>query len=183
MSDSIVKHYLEDSLEQFRGMKKLAEKALAQLSDDQFFVNLDAESNSVAQIVKHLAGNLFSRWTDFLTSDGEKEWRQRDIEFIIESGDSREHLMQRWEDGWQVLFNALAPLTPEDFERQVVIRAEPHTIVQAINRQLTHYSYHVGQILFLAKHLKSQDWKTLSVPRGQSEAFRQQMLSKFKSQA
>ncbi len=182
MSDTLVKHYLEDSILQFRGMKKLAERALAQLSDEEFFVNLDAESNSVAQIVKHIAGNLFSRWTDFLTSDGEKEWRKRDTEFMIESGDSRELLMQRWQDGWQTLFQALEPLTPDDFERQVMIRAEAHTIVQAINRQLTHYSHHVGQILFLAKHLKSHDWKTLSVPRGKSEEFRQQMLSKFKSQ-
>ena len=183
MSDAIVKHVLEDSIGQFRAMKKLAEKALAQLSDDEFFVNLDAESNSAAQIVKHIAGNLFSRWTDFLTSDGEKEWRKRDTEFIIESGDSRNHLMRRWEDGWQTLFSALEPLTPEDFEKHIMIRAEPHTIVQAINRQLTHYSHHIGQILFVAKHLKSHSWKTLSVPRGKSEEFRQQMLSKFKSQA
>ncbi len=178
MSDVIVRHYLEDSILQFRKMKKLAEKAMRQLSDEEFFVLLDEESNSVALIVKHLNGNLRSRWTDFLTTDGEKDWRKRDSEFRITSNDSRESLMQAWEEGWQVLFDALAPLQIEDFDKKITIRGEPHSIVEAINRQLTHYSYHIGQIVFLAKHLKSTAWKTLSVARNKSEEFRQEMLSK-----
>jgi uncharacterized damage-inducible protein DinB len=180
MSDAIVKHYLEDSISQFRKMKELAEKALRQISDADFFALLDEESNSVALILKHVSGNLRSRWTDFLTTDGEKEWRQRDSEFVITANDCRESLMQAWEEGWQILFDALRPLQAEDFDKKILIRGEPHTIVEAINRQLTHYSYHVGQIVFLAKHLKSSDWKTLSVARNKSEEFRQQMLSKHK---
>lgn len=179
MNDSIINHYLEDSILQFRKMKKLTEKAMQQISDDEFFALLDAESNSVALIVKHISGNLRSRWTDFLITDGEKEWRNRDTEFILSANDSRESLMQAWEDGWQILFDALAPLQIADFDKKIVIRGEPHTIVEAINRQLTHYAYHVGQIVFLAKHLKSTEWKTLSVARNQSEEFRQQMLSKI----
>lgn len=178
MSDAIVQHYLEDAISQFRNMKKLAEKALLQVSDDEFFVLLDEESNSLALTVKHISGNLRSRWTDFLTSDGEKEWRKRDTEFIITDDNSRASMMQAWEDGWQVLFQALTPLQVADFDKKVLIRGEPHTIVQAINRQLTHYSYHIGQIVFLAKHLKSTEWKTLSVARNKSEEFRQEMLKK-----
>ena len=178
MSDAIVQHYLEDAISQFRNMKQLAEKALLQVSDDEFFVLLDEESNSLALTVKHISGNLRSRWTDFLTSDGEKEWRKRDTEFIITDDNSRTSLMQAWEDGWQVLFHALTPLQIADFDKKIVIRSEPHTIVQAINRQLTHYSYHIGQIVFLAKHLKSTEWKTLSVARNKSEEFRQEMLRK-----
>ena len=177
MSDAIVQHYLEDAILQFRKMKELAEKALLQVSDEEFFVLLDEEANSLALTVKHISGNLRSRWTDFLTTDGEKEWRKRDTEFII-TDDSRTSLMQAWEDGWQILFNALAPLQVADFDKTILIRGEPHSIVQAINRQLTHYSYHVGQIVFLAKHLKSAEWKTLSVARNKSEEFRQKMLRK-----
>ncbi|GEM_PF-213327 len=180
MSD-IIKHYLEDSIIQFQKMKAHAEKAMAQVSDDEFFHIIDVESNSLAIIVKHVGGNLLSRWTDFLTSDGEKEWRQRDREFIIETADSRERLMQLWEDGWRVLFHALEPLQAEDFENRVMIRGEPHTIVEAINRQLTHYSHHIGQMVFLAKHMKSIDWKTLSIARGKSEDFRQDMLNRFQA--
>lgn len=193
MTNSFIKHYLEDAISQFRKTKLLAERALAQVSDEEFFTVIDRESNSLAILVKHVAGNLRSRWTDFLTSDGEKEWRQRDTEFVVAARgetddetideaitDSRESLRQRWEEGWQTLFDALAPLAEEDFHKTVAIRGEPHTIVQAINRQLAHYAYHAGQIVFLAKHLKSSSasasWKTLSVPRGASEAFRRQML-------
>ena len=178
MSD-IAKHYLEDSIDQFKKMKVHAEKALAQVSDEEFFQTIDVEANSLALIVKHIGGNLLSRWTDFLTSDGEKEWRRRDNEFIVAEENSREQLMQLWEEGWRVLFNALEPLQVEDFDRKVIIRGEPHTIVMAINRQLTHYSHHIGQIVFLAKHLKASDWRTLSIPRGKSEEFRQKMLGKF----
>jgi hypothetical protein len=178
MNDSVGEHYLEDSISQFRKMKQLAEKAMRQISDEEFFVLLDKEANSIALIVKHLSGNLRSRWTDFLTTDGEKDWRHRDTEFLLTANDSRESLMQAWEVGWQVLFDALAPLQIADFDKKIMIRGEPHTIVQAINRQLTHYSYHIGQLVFLAKHLKSTAWKTLSVARHKSEEFRQQMLSK-----
>jgi hypothetical protein len=178
MSEAIVRHYLEDAISQFRGLKQLGEKALLQVSDEEFFALLDQEANSLALTVKHISGNLRSRWTDFLTTDGEKEWRKRDNEFLIVEGDSRVSLMQAWEDGWQILFAALTPLQIADFDRKVTIRGEPHSIVQAINRQLTHYAYHIGQIVFLAKHLKSSDWKTLSVARNQSEEFRQKMLNK-----
>jgi hypothetical protein len=161
--------YRDESVRQFRGLRKLADRALAQVSNADFFVTLDPESNSIALIVKHIAGNLQSRWTDFLTSDGEKPGRHRDSEFVIEPGDSRESLMKRWDDGWAVLLAAIEPLIEEDFKKTVPIRGEPHTIIRAINRQLGHYSYHVGQLVFLAKHFAGARWETLSIPRGKSE--------------
>lgn len=161
--------YLTDAVLQFRKLKTSADKALAQVTDEQFFVRLDAESNSLALIVKHVAGNLRSRWTDFLTSDGEKPDRRRDLEFEPEAADTRAELMRKWEHGWQCLFDALAPLTLEDLPRTVLIRHEPHTVMQAINRQLTHYAGHVGQIIFLAKHFASDRWQPLTVRRGESE--------------
>jgi len=168
-------HYLEDAISMFRKMKQQAERALAQVSDEQFFAQLDAESNSLALIVKHIAGNARSRWTDFLTSDGEKPDRCRDSEFESEPGDTRASLMERWERGWQYLFDALQPLGAEDLMRTVRIRNEEHTVVQAINRQLAHYAAHVGQIVLLAKHYAGPRWQTLSIPRGKSEEFNQQM--------
>ena len=164
--------YLEDAVRQFHGQKKLAESALAQVSDEDFFRTLDPESNSVALIVKHLAGNMRSRWTDFLTSDGEKPDRRRDSEFEKESGDSRADLMRRWNEGWQFTFGAVEALVPADLNRSVVIRGETHSVLKAINRQLTHSAHHIGQIVFLAKHLAGPRWKTLSIPRGESEAWR-----------
>ena len=165
--NEILTNYLSDAIKSFRNYKKLAERAVEQVSDEEFFRSIDPESNSIALIVKHIAGNQHSRWRDFLTSDGEKADRDRDTEFeLIE--DTRESLMQFWETGWQTLFDAIEPLTPEDLSQKITIRGEPHTIVEAINRQLTHYPMHVGQIVFLAKHLKATDWKTLSVPRHQS---------------
>ncbi len=175
------KHWLEDALREFRRLKRQAEKALAQVSDEEFFRALDPESNSLAVIVKHLAGNLRSRWMDFLTSDGEKPDRHRDSEFVIEAGDTRAALMERWERGWKYLFDALEPLGEGALMRTVTIRGEPHTVVQAVNRQLTHYGAHVGQIVFLAKHLAGPRWKTLSVPRGQSEQFNQKMKERAAS--
>ena len=154
MTEQIIENYLKDSLASFRNYKKMAERAMAQVSDEEFFRTLDAEANSIAVIVKHIAGNQISRWTDFLTSDGEKDFRRRDTEFEL-IGDTRESLMEFWETGWQTLFSAIEPLTTEDFSRFITIRGEPHTIVEAINRQLTHYAYHVGQITFLAKHFRS----------------------------
>jgi Protein of unknown function (DUF1572) len=170
MTDSLAEHYIENTTAEFRGLKRLADKAAAQVSDDEFFRAIDPESNSVALIMKHLAGNMRSRWSDFLTSDGEKPDRRRDSEFLIE-GEDRPAIEEKWEAGWQTLFDALAQLKPEDLMRHVQIRREPHTVVEAVNRQLTHYGEHVGQIIFLAKHLKSADWKSLSIPRGMSEAF------------
>jgi hypothetical protein len=165
----LASHYLEESRRQFRGYKRLGEGALAQMKDEELLVTLDPESNSAALIVKHLAGNMRSRFTDFLTSDGEKPDRHRDQEFELPSETTRAIVMQWWEAGWSCVFSALEPLQPEDVQRTVTIRGEPHTVLQAINRQLAHYAYHVGQIVFLAKHFRSQDWKSLSVPRGKSE--------------
>jgi len=173
----IIDNYHTDALKSFRNYKKLAERAIEQVSDKEFFQTIDAESNSVAVIVKHIAGNLHSRWRDFLTSDGEKADRHRDTEFEM-IADTRESLMQFWETGWQTLFDNIEPLTVEDFSRSITIRGEPHTIVEAINRQLTHYSYHIGQIAFLAKHFKSSDWKTLSVPKNKSSQFNQYLADK-----
>lgn len=170
MTDSLAEHYIENATAEFRGLKRLADKAAAQVSDEEFFRVIDPESNSVALIMKHLAGNMRSRWSDFLTSDGEKPDRRRDSEFLIE-GEDRRAIEEKWEAGWQTLFDALAQLEPEDLMRPVQIRREPHTVVEAVNRQLTHYGEHVGQIVFLAKHLKSAEWKSLSIPRGMSEAF------------
>jgi len=172
---------LEDTFHQFRKLKELAEKALAQVADEYFFFALDDESNSVATIMKHIAGNLRSRWTDFLTSDGEKPDRHRDSEFVIEIGDTRSGLMQRWEAGLRCLFEALEPLKAADLSRTVLIRSEPHSVIQAINRQLTHYAYHVGQIVFLGKHFAGSGWKSLSIPKGKSEEFNIMKMREVKS--
>jgi hypothetical protein len=173
MSD-FYKNYRDDVIQSFQNYKKLADRAIKQVTDEEFFAVIDPESNSVAVIVKHVAGNLHSRWRDFLMTDGEKASRNRDTEFEI-IDDTPESLIVFWETGWQTLFDTLELLSEEDFSRTVKIRGEPHTVVEAINRQLTHYSYHVGQIVFLAKHLKSTDWKTLSVPRNRSAEFNQHL--------
>ncbi len=171
-------HYLTESLARFRSLAIQAERALEQVSDEEFFRSIDAESNSLAQLVKHVAGNLRSRWTDFLTTDGEKPDRRRDSEFEIGEADTRPALMERWEQGWKTLYDSIGALTPADLDRKVEIRREPHTIVEAIGRQLAHYAAHVGQIVFLAKHLRGDHWRTLTVPRGKSEEFNQEMLQK-----
>jgi len=165
-----IENYKADALASFRNYKKMAERAIDQVSDDEFFRTIDAEANSIAVIVKHVAGNLHSRWQDFLTTDGEKPTRNRDTEFEL-TADTRESLKQFWEAGWETLFDNVEPLTADDFAKTVTIRGEPHTVVEAINRQLTHYSYHVGQIVLLAKHFRSADWKTLSVPKNRSAEF------------
>ena len=177
-SEAIVQNYFDDALSAFRAYKKLAEKAIAQMQDEEFFVTLDEEANSVAVIMKHMAGNMISRWTDFLISDGEKPNRNRDMEFVIESETTKDDVLAYWERGWACVFEALEPLRPEDFEKTVMIRGEEHTIVQAINRQLMHYAYHIGQIVFLAKHFRSAEWKSLSIPRNQSAAFNASMAQK-----
>jgi hypothetical protein len=170
MDEKIGAAYLDEAFRSLRGHKRLAESAFAQLDDEQFFRILDPESNSVAIIVKHLAGNMRSRFTDFLSSDGDKPWRNRDQEFIIEPGASRAELMRRWEECWNLVFDTLNSLTPEDLLHTVTVRGQPHSVLQAVHRQVAHYAYHVGQIVFLAKHLRSSGWKSLSIPRGQSNA-------------
>jgi hypothetical protein len=180
--EMIAKNYLEDSIKMFRQYKKLAEKAIAQLPDpdrDLFFTP-DKESNSIAITMKHMAGNMRSRWRDFLTSDGEKPDRNRDSEFEIATEENRETILRIWEEGWACVFNALDPLKPEDLSRTVLIRHEPHTVLQAINRQLAHYPYHIGQIVYLARHIAEKNWTSLSVPRGQSDAFNAKMVEKYK---
>lgn len=175
MSDPLGSHMLADAIGEFRKYKGMAERAMVQVDDETFFMTLDDEANNIAILVKHMAGNMRSRWRDFLTSDGEKPDRMRDTEFVIEADDTREALKVRWEAGWQLLFDALEPLTGDDLLRTVLIRGEPHTVVEAINRQLTHYSYHVGQIVLLAKHFQGDEWRTLSIARGESEQFNAQM--------
>jgi hypothetical protein len=173
--------YLTDSLAVFRSYKVLCERAMAQLADEQLFTVLDEESNSVAIIVKHMAGNMRSRWTDFLTSDGEKPDRRRDEEFV-DPPETREALLAVWEDGWGCVFNALEPLGDGDLARTVTIRGEAHSVMQAINRQIAHYSYHCGQIVLLAKHLNHSGWKPLTVPRGKSEEFNRRVQAGEASQ-
>ncbi len=177
MFEQIAENFLQESIESFRSYKKLAEEALAQVSDEEFFRLIDAESNSIAAISKHIAGNLRSRWTDFLTTDGEKPDRQRDTEFTAEN-DSRENLTQIWETGWQTLFETLESLKTEDLRKIVQIRGEDFTVVKAINRALAHVAYHIGQITFLAKHFRAGEWETLSVPRNKSAEFNAFLLAK-----
>jgi hypothetical protein len=172
MAFEVSKHYLEEALRQMRGHKRMGEAAMAQLHDKDFFVALDPESNSVAILAKHLAGNMRSRFTDFLTSDGEKPDRFRDREFEVSPATTRADVMKWWEEGWACVFAAIEPLKPEDVMRIVTIRGEPHTVLQAINRQIAHYAQHIGQIVFLAKHLRSSEWNTLSIPRGKSEEYK-----------
>lgn len=161
----IEQHYLDDCLLQLRKLKAQAEKAIAQIDDDQFFTLIDPEANSIALIMKHVAGNMRSRWTDFLTSDGEKPDRDRDSEFETLAGDTREAILARWEDGWSRVIGAMSSLAPGDLQKAVTIRGEAHTVLQAVNRQFSHYSAHVGQIVLLAKHFAGPRWQTLSMPK------------------
>jgi hypothetical protein len=167
----IEQHYLDDALRQLRKLKTLADQALAQTTDEHVFATLDSESNSIALIMKHLAGNMRSRWTEFLTTDGEKPDRERDREFEIGSADTREHVVSEWNRGWAVLFEAISSLTPVDLGKTVRIRGESHSVIEAINRQTSHYAAHVGQIVLLAKHYAGSRWRTLSIPRGKSKEF------------
>ena len=166
---------------ELRQIKQLADKSIAQLDDDQVWFTLDPEANSVAILMRHMAGNMRSRWTDFRTSDGEKPDRHRDREFEAPARD-RVALTAEWEDGWACTFAALAPLSDTDLQDTVYIREEPHTILQAISRQVAHYAGHSYQIMLIAKHLKGADWRTLSIPRGQSEQFNARMLAKRRAQ-
>jgi hypothetical protein len=163
--------YLPDALRQFRKYRALADRALEQVADADFFRAPDPESNSIALVMKHLSGNMRSRWRDFLATDGEKADRNRDSEFVAAPGETRQGIVEAWDAGWALLFAALAPLRAEDLGRTVRIRGEAHTVMQAIQRQLTHYAYHVGQIVFLAKHYAGSRWKSLSIPKGRSKDF------------
>ncbi len=172
--------FLDEAFRNFRGTKRLAEGAMNQLRENEFFVTLDPEANSIAIIVKHLAGNMRSRFTDFLTTDGEKPDRNRDQEFIMDANTTRDDVMRWWEAGWKHVFDAVAQLKPEDVSRTVTIRGEPHTVMQAIMRQFGHYAYHCGQIVFLAKHFRSREWNTLSIPRNKSAEVNARMAQKHK---
>lgn len=174
--------YLESAIKQFEYYKVLGEKAMRQVPAGALFYVHNDDSNSIAVIVQHLYGNMMSRWTDFLTSDGEKEWRNRDAEFESVLADEQE-LWARWEQGWAVLFGALRPLTDSDLDTVVYIRNQGHTVTEAINRQIAHYAYHVGQIVFLAKMLSAAPWQSLSIPRGGSGSFNKEKFEKPKERA
>lgn len=184
MAHHLTTSYTKDALDLFRYYKRLGERAIEQCPDEGLFATLDAESNSIAIIVKHMAGNMRSRWTDFLTTDGEKPDRNRDTEFE-DPPSNRAELIAMWERAWKLLFDALEPLTDADLTRTVTIRTEPHSVMQAINRQVAHYSYHVGQIVFLAKHATAKatgGWTSLSVPRNKSRDFNSDVAAGRKSQ-
>ncbi len=176
MAHQFTTSYLKDSIDLFRYYKKLGDRATAQCPDEGLFTTLDEESNSIAIIVKHLAGNMRSRWTDFLTSDGEKPDRNRDTEFEGPPA-TRAELMEMWERGWKYLFDALEPLSDADLWRTITIRTEPHSVMQAINRQVAHYSYHVGQIVYLARHFAGDKWQTLSIPKKKSAEFNRKVAT------
>jgi hypothetical protein len=177
----ITQHYLDDVVVQFRKLKTMGDKALAQVSNEQLFSTLDPESNSLGLIMKHMSGNMRSRWTDFLTTDGEKPDRHRDTEFERETSDTRDQLLSRWEQGWSLVFNAVSALTPADLDKTITIRGESHTVVEALNRQVSHYAQHVGQIVFLARHLAGPKWQTLSIPRGKSKDFEVEKTGKLRT--
>ncbi len=172
--------FLESAKKQFLYYKTLGEKAISQLEDEQLFISLNQDTNSIAQIVKHLSGNMLSRWTDFLTSDGEKEWRNRDDEFV-DTYQSKEELLESWNKGWDCLFEAINPLKPEQLSDIIYIRNEGHSVVEAINRQLAHYPYHIGQLVFYAKLLKKTEWESLSIPKNKSGDYNSEKFSREKS--
>jgi len=173
--------YIEDALAVFRQYKQLGERAMTQVADEQLFATLDEETNSIAIIVKHMTGNMRSRWTDFLTSDGEKPNRNRDSEFVDPPA-TREALLREWEQGWACVFAAIEPLTDADLSRTVTIRGEAHSVMQAINRQLAHYPMHVGQIILIAKHYAGAGWQTLSVARNRSAEYNRKVVAGEASQ-
>ncbi|MGH1364446.1 MAG: DUF1572 family protein [Calditrichia bacterium] len=178
MANSISKAFHQSTLSRYKSYKVMAEKALAQVSDEQFFADIHSGGNCLAVIVKHMAGNMISRWTDFMTTDGEKPDRHRDNEFIISSENSREELMAYWESAWAVCLTEIEKLSPEDLAATITIRREAHSVVDALLRQLAHYAYHIGQIVFVARWHAGEKWKTLSIARGQSDAFNAKMMGK-----
>ena len=168
-------------VKRFQYYKNIGDQALAQLSEEQFFWQYNQESNSVAIIIKHVAGNMLSRWTNFLTEDGEKDWRNRDLEFT-NTFKTKDEVLEYWEKGWRCLFEALNQITDENINATIYIRGEAHSVLDAVFRQLAHYPYHVGQIIYIGKMMKDQDWQTLSIARNKSEDFNQEMHSKFDGQ-
>ncbi len=181
MAHEFTTSYLKDSLDLLRFYKKTAERAMAQAPDEALFRELDAQSNSIAIVVKHMSGNMRSRWTDFLTSDGEKPWRNRDSEFEAPA-QTRADVMAQWEAGWNCMFAVLEPLTEGDLGRTITIRSEPHSVMQAINRQVAHYSYHIGQIVYLARHFAGDKWQAVTIPRKKSAEFNARVKSGEASQ-
>ena len=172
--------YLESSIKQFEYYKLLGEKSIEQLPEEKLFWQFNSESNSIATIVKHLWGNMLSRWTDFLTSDGEKEWRNRDAEFENDI-QSKDELLAKWNEGWQCMLNSLKQLEENDLHKIVYIRNQGHTVLEAINRQLAHYPYHIGQMVYIAKMVVDNNWKSLTIPKGSSQSFNNEKFSKLKS--
>lgn len=168
--------YLESIKKQFAYYKMLGEKTFAQLPDDKLFWQYNQESNSIATIVKHLWGNMLSRWTDFLTTDGEKEWRKRDAEFVNDIR-TRQEILDKWNSGWGCLFNALNSLTQDDLQKEIQIRNQGHTVTEALNRELAHYTYHIGQIVYIGKMISGDTWTSLSIPKGKSVDFNAQKFS------
>lgn len=175
-NESLGKNYLQSCIKEFRNLKLLCEKSFAQIKDEDYFWSPDDESNSIAIIVRHLSGNMISRWTDFLNSDGEKDYRNRDEEFEKIFYTDKDDIISRWEKGWKCLFDALESLNENDLMKEVFIRKEKHTVTEAINRQLAHYGYHAGQIVYIAKHTGSNNWKSLTIPRGKSKEFNDKMM-------
>jgi len=180
MGSKIGSGYLKDVANRSRQLKSLADRAIVQVTDDELFAKIDEESNSIAILTKHLAGNMIHRWTDPYEPDEEKPRRNREGEFEIESGDTKAELFERWESGWAHFFEVLERFKAEDLTRKILIRWREYTLMEAINRQLIHYAQHIGQIIFLAKHFRLRDWESLSIPRGQSEAFNEKMRKRFK---
>jgi len=176
--NELAQYYLSDAIKKFRELKSLGDRAFAQIKDEDFFFAPDEDTNSLAIIIRHLSGNMLSRWTDFLTTDGEKEWRNRDEEFEQLFYTDEEDLIQRWEKGWKCLFDALEALTPDDLMMKVKIRGEDHLVIEAINRQLTHYAYHTGQIVYMAKYLAKENWTSLSIAKSESKKFNDDMKGK-----
>jgi hypothetical protein len=171
MSNGFAAHYLSDAIHQFHNLKALADGAMAQINDQELFTALDEEANSIAVLLKHMAGSMQTRWAGFPATAEDAQSRDRDSEFMVTKEDTKAGLIERWETGWQYLFAALEPLTPADLAKTIHIRGKPLSVLEAINRQLTHYAYHVGQVVFLAKHFRSDAWQSLSIPRGKSHEF------------
>ncbi len=169
-------NYLQSCIGMFKQYKQLAEKAIYQINDDEIHYKPEPESNSVYTVVKHMSGNMRSRWTDFLTSDGEKEWRNRDVEFEDDARITKAEMLEAWDAGWNCVFHALEPLSEADLKKIVHIRHEPHSVMEAINRQVSHYAYHVGQIVFICKMIRSVSWNTLSIAKGKSQEYNDKMI-------
>ena len=178
---SYAEHFRENAIKQFEYYKILSERSFDQVNDEQFFWQYNDESNSIAITAKHMAGNMLSRWTDFLTTDGEKIWRNRDMEFELEN-ESRQDIMEHWKKGWNCLFAAMNEISEQNFDKQLLIRNTPHSITEAVNRQVGHMAYHTGQIAYIGRMIKGKEWQSLSIPKGKSVEFNQQSFAKEKRQ-